>query len=93
MHERERVEYCQVWDVKEKALSELDRKLVMDRPVLNTEDLGVEVLNVLITLLVCHRVHQHEAITFPHVLFTHGTELFLASCIQHYSTHQGKRGS
>lgn len=69
----------------------LGRKVVMDTPVLNTEDLGVEVLDVLIALLVCHRVYQHEAITFPHVLFPHGTELFLAGCIQHYSTHTKER--
>ncbi len=54
-----------------------------DRPVLDPEDLCVEVRDVFVALFVGDRVHNEEAVPFAHVLLSHGGELLLARRVQH----------
>lgn len=51
-------------------------------PVFDSEDQLVEAVHVLEAGLVCHRVDYKEAISSPHVLLPHRTELLLACSIQ-----------
>lgn len=43
----------------------------------------MEPVNVFKAGLVCHGEDDQEAISRPHVLLPHRTELLLASCVQH----------
>ncbi len=43
----------------------------------------MESVNVFKAGLVCHREDDEEAVSCPHILLPHGTELLLAGCVQH----------
>lgn len=52
-------------------------------PILDAQNLCVEMVDVLEALLVSDRIDEQEGIPFSHVLLTHRTELLLAGCVQH----------
>lgn len=43
----------------------------------------MESVNMFKAGLVCHREDDQEAVSCPHVLLPHRTELLLAGCVQH----------
>lgn len=52
-------------------------------PILDAQDLRVEVADVLVALLVGDGVHQQEAVALAHVLLAHRAELLLPRRVQH----------
>jgi hypothetical protein len=50
-------------------------------PILDPENLCMEILDVLETVRVSNGIHEQETVPLPHVLLPHSTELLLPGCI------------